>query len=139
MRPAAEKGVAARLAARDGGRFVTHVLPLTSGTRRQAGASYPAVAAVFVQRAGQDASPATRMLAEQYALTPGAARPRRDHGFRRLADVAATLKLSPATVRTHLGRVFEKTGVRCHADLVKLAASYPAPILTPHMNGTATL
>ena len=55
--------MAVRLAARDGDQFVTHVLPLTTGTRRQAGASYAAVAAVFVQKAGQDASPALQMLA----------------------------------------------------------------------------
>ena len=56
----AEKGVAARLTARDGDRFVTHVLPLTSGVRRQAGVSYAAVAAVFVQKAGQDRLPGGR-------------------------------------------------------------------------------
>ena len=55
--------MAARLAARDGDRFVTHVLPLTTGIRRQAGASYAAVAAVFVQKAGQDPSPAVQTLA----------------------------------------------------------------------------
>ena len=58
-----DKEVAVRLAARDGDRFVTHVLPLTSGARRQAGVSYAAVAAVFVQKAGHDASPALEMLA----------------------------------------------------------------------------
>src|SRR6266850_2278056 len=46
------KGIAVRLTARDGDQFVTHVLPLTSGARRQAGSVYAAVAAVFVQRAG---------------------------------------------------------------------------------------
>ena len=50
--------------------------------------------------------------------------------FGGVAEVAAALKLSPATVRTHLRHVFEKTGVRRQADLVKLMASYPAPILT---------
>ena len=55
-----------------------------TGIRRQAGASYAAVAAVFVQKAGQDASPAVQTLAEQYDLTAGrAARPGRAHRFRR--------------------------------------------------------
>jgi hypothetical protein len=44
-------------------------------------------------------------------------------------ETANALKLSPATVRTHLRHVFEKTGVRRQADLVKLVASYPSPIL----------
>src|SRR4051794_9339347 len=47
-----DKGMAVRLAARDGDQFVTHVLPLTSGARRQAGIPYAAVAAVFVQKVG---------------------------------------------------------------------------------------
>ena len=80
----AEKGVAARLTARDGDQFVTHVLPLTSGTRRQAGVSYAAVAAVFVQKAGQDPSPALRDAGG--AIRPDAgrvARAGRAHGLRR--------------------------------------------------------
>ena len=125
-----DKGVAVRLAARDGEQFVTHVLPLTSGAHRQAGLSYAAVAAVFVQKAGHDASPALEMLAQQFELTPAEVRVLvaiMDYGG--VAEVASALKLSPATVRTHLRHVFEKTGVRRQADLVKLMTSYPAPIL----------
>jgi DNA-binding CsgD family transcriptional regulator len=132
----AEKGVAARLAARNGDRFVTHVLPLTSGTRRQAGASYAAVAAVFVQKAAQDTAPAVQTLAQQYGLTPAELRvliALTDFGG--VAEVAAALSLSAATVRTHLRHVFEKTGMRRQADLIKLMASYPAPILVPRSNG----
>jgi len=125
------KQVAVRLAARDAERFVTHVLPLTSGARRQAGLSYAAVAAVFIQRAGHDASPALETLIRQFDLTPAETRVLiaiMDYGG--VAEVAAALKLSPATVRTHLRHLFEKTGVRRQADLIKLITSYPTPILT---------
>ena len=54
--------------------------------------------------------------------------------FGGVAEVAAAMKLSPATVRTHLRHVFEKTGVRRQADLVKLIASYPASILAQQVN-----
>jgi DNA-binding CsgD family transcriptional regulator len=37
------------------------------------------------------------------------------------ADVARRLGVSVTTVRTHLGRVFQKTGVRRQAELVRLA------------------
>jgi len=124
------KGVTVHLTARDGEQYVTHVLPLTSGARRSAGQSYAAVAAVFVQKAGHDASPALEMLAQQFELTPAEVRVLdtiMDHGG--VAEVARALKLSPATVRTHLRHVFEKTGVRRQADLVKLMTSFPAPIL----------
>jgi DNA-binding CsgD family transcriptional regulator len=130
-----EKGIAVRLTARDGDQFVTHVLPLTSGARRQAGASYAAVAAVFVQKAGQDVSPALEMLAEQFELTPAELRVLvAIMNFGGVAEVAGALRLSPATVRTHLRHVFEKTGVQRQADLVKLITSYPASILTRTVN-----
>ena len=78
------KGVTVHLTARDGEQYVTHVLPLTSGARRRAGQSYAAVAAVFVQKAGHDASPALEMLAQQFELTPAEVRVLdRHHGSRR--------------------------------------------------------
>jgi len=126
----AEKRISVRLVARDGAEYVTHVLPLTTGARRRAGQSYAAVAAIFVQRVGHDASPALGMLVQQFGLTAAEVRVLiaiMDHGG--VAAVAAALKLSPATVRTHLRHVFEKTGVRRQADLVKLMTSYPTPIL----------
>lgn len=132
-----DKSVAVRLNARDGDHFVTHVLPLTSGARRQAGASYAAVAAVFVQKA-QDSMPGLEALAQQFGLSPAESRVLiAIMDFGGVAEVAAALKLSPATVRTHLRHVFEKTGVRRQADLVKLVASYPSSILTRHTNGAA--
>jgi hypothetical protein len=48
------KGVAVPLLARDGECYVARVLPLTSGTRRQAGVNYAAVAALFVHAAALD-------------------------------------------------------------------------------------
>lgn len=42
--------------ARDGERYVAHVLPLTSGARRRAGVPYDAVAALLVRKAALEAS-----------------------------------------------------------------------------------
>jgi DNA-binding CsgD family transcriptional regulator len=130
------KGIAVQLTARDGDQFVTHVLPLTSGARRQAGVGYAAVAAVFVQKAGRATPVSLVELARQYHLTAGELRVLGaliDVGG--VPEIAQALNLSPATVRTHLRNVFEKTGVRRQADLVKLITSYPAPILVPTHNG----
>jgi DNA-binding CsgD family transcriptional regulator len=125
------KGVAVQLTARNGDQFVTHVLPLTTGARRKAGIPYAAVAAVFVQRAGNDTPPSLDALALRYQLTPSELRVLIaiiDVGG--VPEVAAALHLSQATVRTHLRHVFEKTGVRRQADLVKLIASQSSPKMT---------
>jgi len=126
-----DKGIAVRMAGRDGDPFITHVLPLNSGARRKAGSSYSAIAAIFVQKAGQDHMHALQAVAEQCGLTPAEARvlgALMETGG--VEDIASSLGLSAATVRTHLRHIFEKTGVRRQADLVKLITSHPAPILT---------
>ena len=39
-------------------------------------------------------------------------------------EVAAALGVADTTARTHVGRLFEKTGARRQADLVKLVTGY---------------
>ena len=41
------------------------------------------------------------------------------------------LGLSEATVRTHLRRLYAKTGTSRQADLVKLVAGYANPLVSP--------
>ena len=45
-----------------------------------------------------------------------------------IPEVAAALGVADTTVRTHVGRLFEKTGATRQADLVKLVAGYAAPL-----------
>jgi DNA-binding CsgD family transcriptional regulator len=42
-------------------------------------------------------------------------------------EIAATLGVSITTVKTHLSRVFDKTGARSQAELARLIASIPVP------------
>jgi DNA-binding CsgD family transcriptional regulator len=124
-RPVGVKGIAVPLAAAGGERYVAHVLPLTAGARRRAGTSYAAVAAVFVQKAGLDLPSPVETVAKLYRLTPGELRVmlaivERDS----IQDAAETLGISQATVKTHLRRVYEKTGAAGQVDLVKLVAGY---------------
>lgn len=58
------KGIAVPMVARDGEHFVAHVLPLTSGARRRAGASYAAVAALFVHKASMATPSAPEVIAK---------------------------------------------------------------------------
>jgi len=118
-------GTALPLIARDGARHVAHVLPLTSGRRRRAGRGYAAVAALFVHKAALDAPSPLEVIAKSYRLTPTELRVL-------LAvvevggapEVAAALGIADSTVKTHLRRLYEKTGARRHADLVKLVAEF---------------
>ena len=43
-------------------------------------------------------------------------------------EVAAALGVSVTTIKTHLSRLFEKTGVTRQADLVKLVAGFSTPL-----------
>jgi DNA-binding CsgD family transcriptional regulator/PAS domain-containing protein len=102
-----------------------HVLPLRHGALRP-GLVPAATAAIFVS------PPSGLALGESVAallfdLTPAEARV-----FARLADgdsvddAYRALGISESTVRTHLHRIFEKTGTRRQSELVKLAASLAA-------------
>jgi DNA-binding CsgD family transcriptional regulator/PAS domain-containing protein len=126
-----DRGVAVPLIARDGERYVAHVLPLSSGARRGAGVSYAAAAALFVQKAALATRSPPEAIAKTYGLTPMEVRVL-------LAivevggapQVAETLGVGESTVKTHLKRLYAKTGARRQADLVKLFAGYASPLLS---------
>jgi DNA-binding CsgD family transcriptional regulator len=44
-------------------------------------------------------------------------------------EVAKVLGIAATTVKTHLGHVFEKTGTKRQADLVKLVAGFSNPLM----------
>jgi DNA-binding CsgD family transcriptional regulator len=124
------KGIAVPLLALDGERHVAHVLPLTSGARRRAGTSYAAASAMFVQKAALDTPSPQEVIVKLYKLTPTELRVL-------LAivqvggavEVAETLGVAASTVKTHLHRLFAKTGAKRQADLVKLVAGYAGPFV----------
>jgi DNA-binding CsgD family transcriptional regulator/PAS domain-containing protein len=125
------KGIGVPLTAREGERYVAHVLPLTSGARRKAGASYAATAALFVHKAALEAPSPPEVIAKTYKLTPSELRVLL--GIVQLGSVpetAATLGLGKATVRTHLLRLYAKTGTGHQTELVKLVAGFTNPLVS---------
>jgi DNA-binding CsgD family transcriptional regulator len=119
------KAIAVPLKSQDGERHVAHVLPLSAGTRRKAGACYAAVAAVFVRKAELDLQSPFEAIAQDFGLTPAELRVLFaivDVGG--VPEVAPALGISETTVKTHLQRLFEKTATSRQADLVKLVAGY---------------
>lgn len=122
------RGIAMPLSAADGARYVAHVLPLRSGVRCRADGA-DAAAAVFVRKAALDGPSSSEVIGRTYKLTPAELRVL--SGIVEIGgvpEVAAALGVSDATVKTHLGRLFGKTGTGRQADLVKLVAGYAMPI-----------
>jgi DNA-binding CsgD family transcriptional regulator len=125
-------GIALGLRALDGERFVAHVLPLTTGARRLAGATYAAVAAIFVRRAALETPSPPEVIAKAYGLTPTELRILLaivEVGG--IPEVADTLGIGESTVKFHVRALFEKTGMHRQADLVKLVAGYTNPLVSP--------
>jgi DNA-binding CsgD family transcriptional regulator len=124
------KGIAVPLVARNGERYVAHVLPLTAGARRRAGASYAAVAALFVHQAALDTPSPPEVIARTYKLTPSELRVLLavvEVGG--VPEVAETLGIAGTTVRFHMRQLFAKTGTHRQADLVKLVAGFANPLV----------
>jgi DNA-binding CsgD family transcriptional regulator len=122
------KGIALPLTARDGGRYLAHILPLTSGARRRAGIGFSAAAAVFVRKAQVAPPTMPEVIARLYGLTPSELRVLLavfETGG--VADIAETLGISEATTKTHLRRLFDKTDTKRQADLVRLVAGFSGP------------
>jgi DNA-binding CsgD family transcriptional regulator/PAS domain-containing protein len=124
------KGIALPLRAHDGQHFVAHVLPLTSGARSRASASYAAAAAVFVHKAELDTPSPPEVIARAYKLTPTELRVLLavvEVGG--VPEVAEALGVAETTVKTHLRSLFEKTGTGRQVDLAKLVAGFSNPIV----------
>jgi DNA-binding CsgD family transcriptional regulator/PAS domain-containing protein len=123
------KGIAVPLFSRNGERHIANVLPLTSGTRRLAGASYAAAAALFVYKAELALPSPPEVIAKAYKLTPMELRVLFavvEVGG--VPEVAEALGIAETTVKTHLSNVYKKTSRSRQADLVKLAAEFSNPL-----------
>lgn len=87
--------------------------------------------AVFVSEIRAARWPSTTLLVDRYAATPAEAQvcvlvvgglaPR---------EVADALDISLTTTRTHLSRVFAKTGTKNQADLVRFGLTLASPVQT---------
>jgi DNA-binding CsgD family transcriptional regulator/PAS domain-containing protein len=117
------------LRARDDGRYVAHMLPLNGGARRRAGEAYAAAAALFVRKAELQYPSPPEVIGKTYDLTPAELRVLL--GIVEIGgvpEVAAAFGIADTTVKTHLGRLYAKTGTGRQADLVKLVAGFAMPL-----------
>ncbi|MBX9845301.1 MAG: LuxR C-terminal-related transcriptional regulator [Xanthobacteraceae bacterium] len=124
------RGIALPLAARDGERHVAHLLPLSQNARARAGLGGKTAAAVFVRKAALAGTSPAEVVGKAFRLTPAELRVLLgivDVGG--VPEVATVLGVAESTVKTHLSRLFEKTGTARQADLVKLVAGFATPLV----------
>ncbi len=111
----------------DGSVAVCYVLPLgKSERRRELG---PGLAAIFVTTNGANVPPALEVLSALSGMTSREARI-----ALMIADgqspneAASALGISVHTLRTHLARIFEKTGVNSQRELAKFVGGLSLPM-----------
>lgn len=111
-----------------GAGYVATLLPLDRGRRQGIAAPFAASVAVFTQDPAEVPVMPGEAFAKLYRLTGGELRVllvlARGVGAKEAADM---LGISEPTVRTHLQKMFSKTGTSRHADLLRLLQSSAPP------------
>ena len=123
-------GIAVPFAASDGEPYAAHVLPLTSGKRREAAARHGAIAALFVHKASAAVPSQAECIAQHFRLTATELRVLLaivEIGG--VPEVADALGIAASTVKTHLRNIYGKTDTARQADLVKLVSGFTGPLL----------
>jgi DNA-binding CsgD family transcriptional regulator len=109
--------------------FVAHVMPLWCGARRLMGKQYSATTAVFVHKKVFNMPSAPEIIARFYDLTPSELRVLLSIAQAGgVSETAEILGVADSTIRTHLNRLFAKTGTMRQAELVKLLAAFSSPL-----------
>jgi DNA-binding CsgD family transcriptional regulator len=118
-------GLARSLIAGDGTHHTAHMMQLSAVGHRRGGRYGAATLILFVHHATPQPGRASEAVGAFYKLTPSELRVLQtivQTGG--TPEVAQALGVGESTVRTHLQRVFSKTGTRRQADLVKLVAEF---------------
>jgi DNA-binding CsgD family transcriptional regulator/PAS domain-containing protein len=114
---------------RDGDDYVAHVLPLSSAARWRSDSGSTAVAVIFLSKAGLATCSSPELIAQRYKLTPAELRVvLAIFAVGGVPEVAHTLGVSVTTVKTHLERVYQKTGTNRQVDLVRLVVGFASPV-----------
>jgi DNA-binding CsgD family transcriptional regulator/PAS domain-containing protein len=127
---AAAAGRKIPLMSHDGSYYIAHVIALPSLLRHGAEPACGAVGALFVWKAEVDGRSCAGLIDRTFELTPAELRVLQSIvEVGGVPETAAALGIAETTVKTHLHRVFAKTGASRQADLVKLAAGFSNPLV----------
>jgi DNA-binding CsgD family transcriptional regulator len=125
----ARRGLGIPAHGKDGEIHALHVLPLQPGRRWPGRMTSAAEAAIFVASTAMPVPEVGPMLAAMFDLTEAESRVfDLIAGGRTVAEAAEALGIGVSTVRTHLLRIFDKTGTHRQADLVRMANALTAPL-----------
>jgi DNA-binding CsgD family transcriptional regulator len=120
------RGIGIPLSERGAEPAVAYVLPLTRGTAR--GTYEDAAVAIFIASGAGAALPPEALLVTLFDLTPMEARVMMSLGSGKARlDASASLGMSENTVKTHLARIFAKTGTSRQSDLVRVLNTVRPP------------
>lgn len=124
-------GVVVSLTAADGADLAAWVLPLDTGLRGELAAPFSAAAAVFIRELGDTSAFPGELFVKRFGITPAECRVLMMlvQGMS-IAETCTALGVSEPTVKTHLSRLFAKTGTSGQPDLMRLAMSALAPAQT---------
>jgi DNA-binding CsgD family transcriptional regulator/PAS domain-containing protein len=123
-----KSGIAVPITSTDGGDLAAWILPLDRGLRIELAAPFAASVAVFLRQMGDTSPFPGELFVKRFGISPAECRvlmmltqgmsPR---------EAAETLGISEPTAKSHLQRLFQKTGTDRQADLMRLAMSALAP------------
>lgn len=136
--PLPPTGIAVPIASSGGETLAAWVLPLDTGLRRQWAAPMAAKVAVFIRTIGDDTGFPGELFVKHYGITPAECRVLMPfvQGMS-IPEICDVLGVAEPTVKTHLARLFSKTGTTGQSQLMRLAMSALAPASTSVANGGA--
>lgn len=112
------------------GDFVVHVMPLNALRRKSVGSGGEAAYILFVKRNDPKDKTVIASFAKRFGLTGQETRVLQtvldSGGVPMAADI---LGISPSTARTHVTSIFDKTGVRRQADLIRILIEMKSPFV----------
>lgn len=123
-----KSGIALPISKADGSDMAAWILPLDRGLRNQFAISFSASAAVFLRQLGDMSPFPGELFVKRFGISPAECRVLMmlTQGMT-VREAAGTLGISEPTAKTHLQKLFQKTGTDRQADLMRLVMSALAP------------
>ncbi len=123
-----DKGTSIPVRGPDGTEYVVHMMPLNKARQLSIMADKGAAVVIFVTQTDAGDAAAIAVFAERFGLTAQETRVLQTvvevGGVPAAADI---LGISPATARTHVTSIFDKSGVRRQTDLIRLLTQMKSP------------